>query len=172
MKMTIARNNAELFHIALMISKKTSTIATIKYEEVTLSYGEIEIALLFDEKINQPQLVISKDNDRIHWRLSMPCDMFASVEKIEAIASIVLGVTRNHYAHKPSVSVPTRYLEQLFELKEIWLDQRFVITDSEMRKTYEIRINGDDFSFTLFGDKVPFCYSSVYLLPRSIKGNE
>lgn len=172
MKKTVGDDNTTLFHVALMISKKTSTIATIKYGEVTLSSGDIEIAILFDDIICQPQLIITKVHNHFSWRLTLPSKLFLSVERIEAIASIVLGVTRSHSAKCPIVSVPTNYLDHLFSSKEICLDQSFVITDSDIQKAYVIRNNGDDFSLTILGNKAPFSYDKIYLMPRSIKGNE
>ena len=166
MNKTARRNNATLFEMALIISKDTFTTATIKLGEVILSYGEMEIAITFDGGINEPQLVIIKNKNRYQWKLSIPSNEFICFEKLEAIASIILGVTRNHPAPSPTVSIPSRYLERLFETREIYLDSSFVITKSDKRKLFKIGTNGGDFSFAILGDRGPVQYSRIFLAPR------
>ena len=64
-------DNATLFQLALIISKRTATIATIKYGEVIISNGDIEIALMFNDNAEKMSLIF-ENIDRPYWVLHIP----------------------------------------------------------------------------------------------------
>ena len=164
-------DNAALFQLALIISKRTATIATIKYGEVIISNGDIEIALTFNSDAEKMSLIF-EDIERPYWVLHFPIKSIVDMDEVKSLINIVLGVINIRSVVKPFISIPTNYFEILFEEKEIWLDSFFRITTSKKHAEYRINRIGDCFYFFFVGSFTPISLSCVYLVPRPGKGNE
>ena len=164
-------DNATLFQLALIISKRTATIATIKYGEVIISNGDIEIALMFNDNAEKMSLIF-ENIDRPYWVLHIPTKSIVDMKELKALINIVLGVINIRSVVKPFISIPTNYFELLFEEKEIRLDSFFNITTSRKYAKYRINKIGECFYFFFVGSFTPIQLSCVYLVPRPGKGNE
>ena len=164
-------DNASLFNLALIISKKTASIATIKNGDVTISNGDIEIVLVFNDESKKINLVF-ESSCHPYWKLNIPTKVIVNTNELMFLIIFVLGSNSVNTYSKPFVSIPTDYIQYLFRNKEINLDSRFAIAAFESKTIYKIKKVADCFYLIFTKGNASPLLNSIYIVPRPRKGNE
>ena len=135
--------NAVLLDLALSISQKTATIASLKNEQVILCNEDIEIALLLDEENKQFHINFDNESNDI-WKLFIPKDKVTDRTRIEAIVMMALGIKEIDSKGKPFITIPLRLVKKLYLDKEIYLNNAADLC-------YSLNMVGSRFFFHIAG---------------------
>lgn len=172
MKKVLGKPDVSLMSLALSISKKTATIATIKYGNVYLINGDIAVQLSFNLRNEQIHLLYIDEIDESYWILSIPLCKVASTKEIEDIICVILGVKRIKPRLCPFVSLPSNYYLEVIESGEVFFDSYLTPTDFMKMANYSISMIDCHYFLKIIVDERITTTKEIYIVPRSGLGNE
>ena len=169
MKDYLLHPDIALMNLVLDISKKTSSIVTIKNGKIVLSNGNISIEFEFFN--NDSHQVVFSDKDEC-WHFYISITKFSETNLLEKTIIFVLGSDCENKYHIPVVSIPRILYFELSFSQVISLDYAFKPTINKSLIKYSIVRKNKKCYFHMFYNQMLFSKTEVIIIPRDGIGNE
>ena len=158
-----------LMNLVLDISRRTSSVATIRSGKIGLSNGNITVDFEFSKE--NSHCVIFSDHEEC-WHFYISLSKFRDTEHLEKTIIFILGSDLENRYNIPIVSIPRLLFYELNHTKRMLLDYRFNPTSNKALIKYSIIQKNNKWYFQMFYKQRLFSKTEVIVVPRDCIGNE
>lgn len=169
MKTIFDKPSVTLLSVALLFSKMTQTIVTIKYGDVTITNRNQSVILRFND-CEEFQIFLN-DYKKKEWIVYYPVNQLSNLDRLYGLLIYALDCLITKQGNS-FISIPNNYLSILKERKTIYLDRFFCLTNEKYDRQYRIHKTRIQYVLSIILPGNDVSDFKVTIFGRSGDGNE